>query len=76
MRNSLRHDYCISRAVNQERLSTHLKCLMKSPLLSLRVIRETKCISVIVLYPLERLMILSGAVVSKTLKVGESWRKT
>lgn len=66
VRNSLRHGYCIYRTVNQERLSTHLKSLMKSPLLSLRVIRETRGISVIVLYPLERLMILSGALVSKT----------
>jgi len=66
VRNSLRHNYYIYRAVNSGRLSTHVKCLMKSPLLSLMVIRETKGYSVIVLYPLERLMILSGAFVSKT----------
>lgn len=61
----LRHGYYVYRRVNNERISAHAKCLMKSPILSLKVARETKGCSVIVLYPLERLMIISGALAAK-----------
>jgi glycosyltransferase involved in cell wall biosynthesis len=63
--NCLRHGYYIYRSVNSERISAHAKCLAKAPVLSLKVAKETKSYSVIALYPLERLMILSGAIASK-----------
>jgi glycosyltransferase involved in cell wall biosynthesis len=66
--NSLRHDYLISRAVNREKLSKPLRCLLKAPLLSLKVVKETRDISVIILYPLERFMILSGAIAKKVVE--------
>ena len=66
--NSLRHDYLISRAVNREKLSRPLGCLLNAPLLSLKVVKETRDISVIILYPLERFMILSGAIAKKVVE--------
>jgi glycosyltransferase involved in cell wall biosynthesis len=65
---SLRHGYTIYRTVNGETLSAHAKCLVKSLPLSLKVGHETGKVYVVCLYPLERLMILSGAVVNKALK--------
>jgi glycosyltransferase involved in cell wall biosynthesis len=62
---SLRHGYYVYRRVNNEKISAHAECLAKSLLLSLKVFKETKGYSVIALYPLERLMILTGAITSK-----------
>jgi glycosyltransferase involved in cell wall biosynthesis len=58
---SLRHGYYIYRMVNDERTRNQLKALIKSPVLSLKVVKETKSFSVLTLYPLERIMIFSGA---------------
>ncbi len=69
--NGLRHSYSIYHEANNDKLSAHLKCLMKSLVLSIKVAKETKACSVIGLYPLERLMILSGALTSKRLKLGQ-----
>jgi glycosyltransferase involved in cell wall biosynthesis len=68
VRASLRHGYTIYRAVNGEKISVHAKCLAKSLPLSLKVASETKMFSVVCLYPLERVMILSGAVANKFLR--------
>ena len=65
---SLRHSYSITLATCNK-LSAHAKCLAYSPLLSLKVANETRGYSVIFFYPMERLMIFSGALASKILGV-------
>lgn len=65
---SLRHGYYIYRRENHDSIFIHAKCLINSPLLSLRVAKETKGFSVLVLYPLERIMIISGAITQKIFK--------
>jgi len=61
----LKHGYYIYRQVNTVKISAHVKCLAKSPILALKVAKETRGYSVLIFYPLERVMILSGALASK-----------
>jgi glycosyltransferase involved in cell wall biosynthesis len=66
----LKHSYFIYRAVNSDPISLHAKCLVKSPLKSIQIFRETKSYPVLAVYQLERLMILTGALSNQLNKRG------
>jgi glycosyltransferase involved in cell wall biosynthesis len=61
----LKHGYFIYRQVNSEPISLHAKCLIKSPLRSIQIFRETMSYPALAVYQLERLMIFTGALSNK-----------
>ena len=67
----LKHDYYIYRELNNASVYSLLKCLAKSPFLSIKVFKETKGGLVLFCYPMERLLIFNGGLMRK-LKSGNA----
>ena len=59
----LQHYYFIYKAPNIMSLSSLLKCLLHSPILPIKIFREPKGSSVLLIYPLERLFMFAGGLV-------------
>ena len=68
VKNSLWHSYYIYREANNNSIRSHLKCFAKSPILSIKVFKETKGGLVLFFYPLERFLIFQGALMHNLLK--------
>lgn len=58
--NCLRHDYCFDSTYGVGSFNSLFTCLIKSPVLSLLIFKETGSKSVVVCYPMERLFIFLG----------------
>jgi hypothetical protein len=64
----LRHDYFISRTFNGESLLHLLKGFLHSPFLSLKVFKKNGGLSVLFVYPMERLLYFSGGLIKKSIR--------